>query len=182
MNTKNILFICGGAFDGLEKVVARRVGRQQLGFSAPVSNLSSKSIGEILDLTEPMDLLQYGLIPELVGRLPVVSALHELSKEALLRILCEPKNALTRQYQRLFQMEKVKLEFTSEALEAIVELAEKRQTGARALRSVLEDAMLDIMYDIPSRKGIAKCIITPEVIREGKPPELQMKKRQRKSA
>jgi ATP-dependent Clp protease ATP-binding subunit ClpX len=182
MNTKNILFICGGAFDGLEKGVARRVGKQQLGFNAPALNMSKKSVGELLDMTEPHDLLEYGLIPELVGRLPVVSSLHELSKEALLRILKEPRNALTRQYQKLFQMEKVKLEFQPEALDAIVELAENRKTGARALRSILEEAMLDVMYDIPSRKGISKCIITPEVINEKKPPVLQMKKRQRKSA
>jgi ATP-dependent Clp protease ATP-binding subunit ClpX len=182
MNTKNILFICGGAFDGLEKTVARRVGKQQLGFNAPALNMSKKSVGELLDMTDPRDLLEYGLIPELVGRLPVVSSLHELSREALLRILKEPKNALTRQYEKLFQMEKVKLEFTPEALDAIVELAEKRKTGARALRSILEEAMLDVMYDIPSRKGISKCTITPEVIKEKKPPVLQMKKRQRKSA
>jgi ATP-dependent Clp protease ATP-binding subunit ClpX len=182
MNTKNILFVCGGAFGGLEKIVARRVGKQQVGFNAPASNLSGRPIGELLDMSEPDDLLEYGLIPELVGRLPIVSSLHELPKEALLRILCEPKNALTKQYERLFKMEKVKLEFTPEALDAVVELAEKRKTGARALRSILEEAMLDVMYDIPSRRGVAKCIITPEVITDKKPPELQLKKRQRKSA
>jgi ATP-dependent Clp protease ATP-binding subunit ClpX len=182
MNTKNILFICGGAFDGLEKRIARRVGKQQLGFNAPASSLSKKSVGELLDMTEPQDLLEYGLIPELVGRLPVVSSLHELSKEALLRILQEPTNALTRQYQKLFQMEKVELEFQPEALVAVVELAEKRRTGARALRSILEEAMLDVMYEIPSRKGVSKCVITPEVIREKKPPVLEARRRRRKSA
>jgi ATP-dependent Clp protease ATP-binding subunit ClpX len=182
MNTKNILFICGGAFDGLEKSIARRLGKQQLGFNASTEAISRKSIGELLESTEPQDLLDYGLIPELVGRMPVLSALHELSQEALLRILTEPKNALVKQYQKLFQMEKIKLEFEPESLNAIVELAEKRKTGARALRSILEDAMLDIMYDIPSQKGVKKCTITKDVIKEHKPPVLEMRKRQRKSA
>ena len=182
MNTKNILFICGGAFDGLEKITARRAGKKQLGFNAPASNLSKKTIGELLEVTQPQDLLEFGLIPELVGRLPVISALHELPKEALLKILTDPKNALTKQYQMLFKMEKIKLEFTPEALDAIVELAVKRKTGARALRSILEKAMLDVMYDIPSRKGISKCTIIPEVITDKKSPVLESRKRQRKSA
>jgi ATP-dependent Clp protease ATP-binding subunit ClpX len=182
MNTRNILFICGGAFDGLEKIVARRAGKKQLGFNAPAENLSKKTIGELLDLTQPEDLLQYGLIPELIGRLPVVSALHELSTEALLAILTVPKNALTKQYQKLFEIEKIALEFTPEALEGIVRLAEKRKTGARALRSILEETMLDIMFEIPSKKGIAKCIITDEVVATGKQPIIELKKRQRKSA
>jgi ATP-dependent Clp protease ATP-binding subunit ClpX len=182
MNTGNILFICGGAFDGLEKIVARRAGKQQLGFRTLSTSLSGKSIGEILDLTEPDDLLQYGLIPELVGRLPVVTALHELSADALLRILTEPKNALTRQYKKLFDMEKIELEFAPEALDEIVKLAEKRKTGARALRSILEETMLDMMYDIPSRRGVVKCVITPEVVTENKPPIIETKKQRRKSA
>jgi ATP-dependent Clp protease ATP-binding subunit ClpX len=182
MNTRNILFICGGAFDGLEKIVARRAGKKQLGFNAPAESLLKKTIGELLDLTQPEDLLQYGLIPELIGRLPVVSALHELSTEALLAILTVPKNALTKQYQKLFEIEKIALEFTPESLEAIVRLAEKRKTGARALRSILEETMLDIMFEIPSKKGIAKCIITDEVVATGKQPIIELKKRQRKSA
>jgi len=182
LHTNNILFICGGAFDGLEKVVARRAGKKQVGFNAPANLLSKKKIGEIFEMTEPDDLLEYGLIPELVGRLPVVSALHELSSEALLQILTKPKNALVKQYAKLFEMEDVALEFTPEALKAVVELAEKRKTGARALRSILEDTMLDIMYDIPSKKGVSKCVITPEVVTERKLPILESKKRQRKSA
>jgi len=182
VDTRNILFICGGAFDGLEKIVARRAGKKHLGFNAPSTNMLGKNIGELLDMTEPEDLLQFGLIPELVGRLPVVSALHELPREALLAILTQPKNALVKQYEKLFEMEHVKLEFAPEALEAIVTLAEKRKTGARALRSILEETMLDVMYDIPSRKGIGKCIITEEVVTEKKPPILEPKKRQRKSA
>lgn len=182
MNTKNILFICGGAFDGLEKIVARRIGKQQLGFSSKKTVLARQTIGEILERTEPQDILEYGLIPELVGRLPVVSTLHELSKEALKQILLEPRNALTKQYQKLFDMENVKLEFTDDALDAIVEIAEKRKTGARALRSVLEDAMLDVMYDVPSKKNVAKCTITAESVRDKKSPILETKGSRRKSA
>jgi ATP-dependent Clp protease ATP-binding subunit ClpX len=182
MNTRDVLFICGGAFDGLEKIVARRAGKKQLGFNAPATNISSNSIGEILNLTEPEDLLEYGLIPELVGRLPVVSALHELSEEALLNILTEPKNALTKQYAKLFQMEDIELEFNQDSLKAIVKHAQKRKTGARALRSVLEEKMLDIMYELPSKRSIGKCVITSEVINEKKPPILETRKRQRKSA
>lgn len=182
INTKNILFICGGAFDGLEKIIARRVGHKQVGFAAKTS-ATQKKIGEILALVEPEDLLEYGLIPELVGRLPVVCPMEELDEKAMLLILTEPKNALTKQYQKFFEMEGIKLTFTPEALKATVALAQKRKTGARGLRSVLETAMLDIMYEIPSRKDVAECVITEEVITKKAQPEYVPKsKAERKSA
>ncbi len=182
MNTKNILFICGGAFDGLEKIVRRRIGKQQIGFTGEALSISSKTIGEILEHTEPEDILEFGLIPELVGRLPVVSTLHELSREALRDILVKPRNALTKQYQRLFGMEHIELEFQDDALDAVVELAVKRKTGARALRSILEEAMLDLMFQVPSEKDVSKVTITADVIKSKKPPIIENQKRRRKSA
>ncbi len=182
INTKNILFICGGAFDGLEKIIARRVGHKQVGFAAKTS-ATQKKIGEILALVEPEDLLEYGLIPELVGRLPVVCPMEELDEKALLAILTEPKNALTKQYQRFFEMEGIKLSFSTEALKATVALAQKRKTGARGLRSVLEEAMLDIMYEIPSLKNVEECIIGEEVINKKAQPQFIYKsKAEKKSA
>jgi ATP-dependent Clp protease ATP-binding subunit ClpX len=178
INTRNILFICGGAFDGLEKVILKRVGRKSLGFAAEKILLDEKRIGEILELAQPEDLLSYGLIPELIGRLPVVCALHELSNEALLEILTKPQNALVKQYKKLFEMDDIELSFTDDALSAIVEKAQKRKTGARALRSIMEESMLDIMYEMPSRDDVTSVIVTEEVITEKASPEIVLKERQ----
>jgi len=164
IDTRNILFICGGAFDGLEKVVLRRVGKKTVGFAAEKVHVDASKTGEVLELTQPEDLLSYGLIPELIGRLPVICAMHELSQAALRQILTEPKNALIKQYQKLFRMDGIELEFEDAALDAIVMKAQQRKTGARALRSILEESMLEIMYMLPARKTAAKCLITEDVI------------------
>ncbi|UCE66714.1 MAG: ATP-dependent Clp protease ATP-binding subunit ClpX [Candidatus Zixiibacteriota bacterium] len=182
INTKNILFICGGAFDGLEKIIARRVGRKVVGFRTDTETVSGR-ISELLKLVEDEDLLGYGLIPEIIGRLPVVCALEELDKEALVTILKEPKNALVKQYKKYFELEGVELEFEETALEAIADAALKKGTGARALRSIVENVMIDIMYDIPSKKDIERCIISREVIEKKSPPQLIYRaEKKRKSA
>ncbi len=170
INTKNILFVCGGAFEGLVPIVKRRVGKNPLGFGADLREKSDLADDEILVQAEPDDLLKYGLIPELIGRLPVLSVLHSLTREAMLNILTEPKNALVKQYVKLFAMEEVALEFGAEALDAIVEKAMTRGTGARALRSIVERCMLDIMYKLPSQDSIAQVRITRETIMEGAEP------------
>jgi ATP-dependent Clp protease ATP-binding subunit ClpX len=172
VNTKDILFLCGGAFEGLEKIVERRVSQKAMGFGAEIKSRKERNLGEFLSLVEPDDLLRYGLIPELVGRLPVIGALDSLGKASLIDILTKPKNAITKQYQRFFDMEGVKLEFTEDGLEAVAELALKRGTGARGLRAVLEEAMLDLMYEIPSRLEIVGCTITREVIEKKAQPIL----------
>ncbi|MCI0331556.1 MAG: ATP-dependent Clp protease ATP-binding subunit ClpX [candidate division Zixibacteria bacterium] len=172
LNTKNILFICGGAFDGLDRLIARRVGEKTVGFGAMHTPLSKEKQGAIFSLVEPEDLLAYGLIPELVGRLPVVCALEELDAEALLKILTEPKNAITKQYKKLFEMEGIELVFEPEALKAVVELARKRKTGARALRSILEEAMLEVMFELPSLEGVTRCLVTKESIVKKQKPHL----------
>ncbi|MCI0531126.1 MAG: ATP-dependent Clp protease ATP-binding subunit ClpX [candidate division Zixibacteria bacterium] len=181
VDTRNILFMCGGAFDGLEKIVARREGRQEVGFASKTLPKKDK-IGEILSLVQTEDLLEYGFIPELIGRLPVVCSLDDLDSNALRQILTEPKNALTKQYQKYFEMEGVKLTFTEGALQKAVELCLKRKTGARALRSILEDALLEIMYDLPGMKDLDECVITEEVITKKSQPEFKYKKAERKSA
>jgi ATP-dependent Clp protease ATP-binding subunit ClpX len=172
VNTKDILFVCGGAFEGLEKVVERRVGQKMLGFGAEIRSKNDKKSAELMALVEPEDLLRYGLIPELVGRLPVVGVLDHLDEPALVSILTEPKNAITKQYQKFFEMEGVKLDFTEDALKAIAQQAIKRGTGARGLRAVIEDAMLDVMYEIPSRADVIGCTISRECIMAGAPPLL----------
>ncbi len=176
LDTRNILFICGGGFDGLEKIVESRVTHKVMGFGAEIATKGKKKIGEILNLVEADDLMKYGLIPELVGRLPVVCGLDELDEESLMEILTQPKNALTKQYQKFFQMEGVKLDFSKEALKTVVKVAQKRGTGARALRAVMEEAMLNIMYEIPSRKDVEECIITEETIRLKAAPTYRTKK------
>jgi len=163
IDTSNILFICGGAFDGLDKIVARRVGKKQVGFDAENLDISERT-PEILEHTEPEDLLKFGLIPELIGRLPVNAPLAALDKNTLFTILTEPKNAIVRQYQNLFEMEGIKLTFEKEALWEAVAIAERKKTGARALRSIFEKAMLEIMYDTPSNENIEEIVITPGVI------------------
>jgi ATP-dependent Clp protease ATP-binding subunit ClpX len=170
INTRNILFICGGAFDGLEKIIAKRVNRNSVGFNADIRSRKEDSIDELLPLVEPEDLLKYGLIPEFIGRLPVIATLHSLSKDALIRILTEPKNAIVKQYKKLFELDGVQLEFEYEALEAIAEQSIKRGTGARGLRSIIEEIMLDIMFELPSKQNVAKCIITRETIYEKSGP------------
>lgn len=183
LDTRNILFICGGAFVGLDKIIKRRIGKKHVGFHAESTNIGTLSSGEIFSRVEAEDLLQYGLIPELVGRLPVTAALDDLDAEALRTILTQPENALVKQYQTLLKMEGVELEFTDEALQVIVELAEKYKTGARGLRSILERSMLDIMYDVPSRKNLKRVTITAEVVRGQGGAKLEYKrKRSKKSA
>jgi ATP-dependent Clp protease ATP-binding subunit ClpX len=164
VDTTNILFICGGAFAGLEDVIARRSGTKSMGFGAEIKQKKDQRLGETLAQVEPGDLLKYGLIPEFIGRLPVVATLNELDEEALIQILKEPKNALVKQYQKLFELEKVNLKFTDGALVAIAKEALERKTGARGLRSVLENAMLDVMYDIPSQDRVKEVVINEDVI------------------
>ncbi len=170
IDTTNILFICGGAFVGLDTVVKRRGGRKSIGFGAKLSHDGQQSISELLSGVQPEDLLKFGLIPELVGRLPVIATMQELVEEDLIRILREPKNALIKQYQRLFEMEGVKLSFTEGSLVAIARKALERKSGARGLRSVLEAAMLDVMFELPSRENVEECIVNEEVINNGEYP------------
>ena len=164
VDTSNVLFICGGAFVGLDQTIQRRTGRKMLGFGANIKTSREQDLGSTLEMVEPEDLIRYGLIPEFVGRLPVIGALHELDKPALMQILTQPRNAITRQYERLFDYENVKLRFTDDALEAIAESALKRKIGARGLRMIIEDLMLDIMYTLPGQKKIRECVITREVV------------------
>ncbi|MFO7676083.1 MAG: ATP-dependent Clp protease ATP-binding subunit ClpX [bacterium] len=171
LNTRHILFICGGSFTGLEQVVERRVRSSALGFSAEIRPARERTVDELLPLVEPDDLIKYGLIPELVGRLPVIAALHSLGKNALVDVMTKPQNALLKQYDWYFRQEGVGLTFTPEALETVAELALKRGTGARGLRAVLEAVMLDIMFELPSLADVVECVITPPVVAEGAPPE-----------
>lgn len=170
IDTTNILFIVGGAFVGLDKVVSRRQGAKSIGFGAKVTGDEKKKIGELLRLVQPEDLLKFGLIPELVGRLPVIATMEELLEEDLVRILKEPKNALTKQYQKLFEFDGVSLRFTEGALSAIAKKALTRKSGARGLRSVMESAMLEVMYDLPSKENVQECVISEQVINEGDYP------------
>jgi ATP-dependent Clp protease ATP-binding subunit ClpX len=176
VDTTNILFICGGAFVGLDKVIDRRVGKKSMGFRAEIVPRSTRGVGTTLERLEPEDLIKYGLIPEFVGRLPVVGTLHELDKAALVQILTEPKNAITRQYQKLFDYENVKLRFTDDALEAIAEGAIQRKIGARGLRMIIEDMMLEIMYSLPGQKKVKECVITREVVEHKAQPITLMEK------
>ena len=164
IDTTNVLFICGGAFIGLDKMVQRRRGQKTLGFHADIRSSKNTSVGSLLEHIEPEDLIQYGLIPEFVGRLPVIGTLHELDKKALIQILTAPRNAITRQYQRLFEYENVKLTFTDDGLEAIAESALERKIGARGLRMIIEDLMLDLMYTLPGQERVRECVITREAV------------------
>lgn len=180
IDTTNILFICGGAFDGLEKIIQNRIGNKVMGFGAELRSRDNlKNIGEILAQILPEDLLRYGLIPEFVGRLPVIATVDALDDAALMRILVEPRNALVKQYQKFFQMDNIDLEFKEEAIRAIAERALKHNTGARGLRSIIEDIMLEVMYDIPSRKDIAKVIVTEDVVRKNENPLLVTRERKK---
>jgi ATP-dependent Clp protease ATP-binding subunit ClpX len=172
INTKNVLFICGGAFGGLEDVIRQRIGKRSIGFSGDVEARLEEESDEILQNVQPEDLLKYGLIPEFVGRLPVISTLRSLSEEDLVRILTEPKNALVRQYRQFFRYDKVDLTFSEEALKAVAEQALERGTGARGLRSILETALLPTMYELPSRSDVAKCVVDADTVRDGVQPTL----------
>ncbi|MBO5207760.1 MAG: ATP-dependent Clp protease ATP-binding subunit ClpX [Lachnospiraceae bacterium] len=167
IDTSNILFICGGAFDGLEKIVEERLDRNSIGFNAQIAEKSSKDIGAVLKEVAPQDLMKFGLIPEFIGRVPITVTLEGLDKAALIRILKEPKNALIKQYRKLFEFDEVRLSVEEDAVEAIAELAYERKTGARGLRSIMENVMMDVMYEIPSDDNIAECIITKDAV-EGK--------------
>jgi len=172
VDTRNILFICGGAFHGLEKMIQKRIGSNLIGFNADIKSKKDMRVGEILEHVQPEDLIKFGMIPEFSGRLPVVATLHDLALEDLTRVLLEPKNAITRQYEKLFGLEGVKLRFKDDSIEAIANLAIKRETGARGLRSILEQVMLNVMYEIPSRPDVHECIITRGVIEGGEEPLL----------
>ena len=172
IDTTNILFICGGAFDGLDKIVANRIGKKVMGFGAEIQSKSNENVGEVLAQVRPEDLIKFGLIPEFVGRLPVVVTLSQLDEQALVKILTEPRNALVKQYQRLLEMDGVELSFTDDALRAIAELALKRKSGARGLRAIIEGVMMDTMYDLPSKEMVRKCIITEQAVRTGHNPDL----------
>lgn len=172
VDTKNILFICGGAYHGLEKIIQKRIGSNLIGFNADIRSKKEMRVGEILEHVQPEDLIRYGMIPEFSGRLPVVATLHDLSKDDLVRVLLEPKNAITRQYEKLFGLEGVKLRYKDDAIDAIAAMAIKRETGARGLRSILEQVMLNVMYEIPSRPDVHECIITKGVIDHGEEPLL----------
>ena len=172
VNTKNILFVCGGTFNGLDTIIRNRIGTKLIGFEADIQKESEIDKNKIISLTQPEDLIRFGLIPEFIGRIPIVTTLDELSLDALGRILTEPRNALVKQYQKLFELEGVKLKFTDEALLAVAKDAIKRKSGARGLRAILESIMLDIMYDIPSIPQISECVIGEEVITKKEPPLL----------
>ena len=175
IDTGNILFICGGAFVGLEGVIERRIGVKGIGFGADIQTKDQRKIGEVLREVQAEDLLKFGLIPEFIGRIPVIATLEELDEDALVSILTEPKNALTKQYQKLFEFEDVRLRFTDGALRAVARQALARKAGARGLRSILETSMLDLMYDLPSRDDIEECVINEEVIEQGGEPLLVYK-------
>jgi len=172
IDTTNILFICGGAFDGIDKIIGNRTGKKQMGFGADIKSREEKKVGEILRQILPEDLLKFGLIPEFVGRLPVIVTLDALDEEALMRILVEPKNALVKQYQKFLDLDNVQLEFKEEALRSIAQEALKRKTGARGLRSIIEGIMRNVMYEVPSRGDVAKCIVTREVVLSKEEPIL----------
>jgi ATP-dependent Clp protease ATP-binding subunit ClpX len=172
IDTTNVLFICGGAFAGLEKIIESRIGRKGVGFGADLRRIADKDVGEILAKVLPEDLLKFGLIPEFIGRLPVISSVHSLDKQALVRILVEPKNALVKQYRKFFEFDGVELEFSDDALEAVADQAILRGTGARGLRAILEEVLLDVQYDLPSRDDIRRCVITADVVSSGVNPTL----------
>lgn len=176
VDTTNILFICGGAFNGLDKIIERRVGTNLIGFTADIKVKKERRTGELLELVEPEDLVKYGMIPEFAGRIPVTATLTELTRDDLIRVLVEPKNALILQYEKLFELEKVKLLFPDETIEAIADLALDKDTGARGLRAILESSMLDVMFDIPSLGGVRECVITPGVVKNDEDPLLVFEK------
>ncbi len=172
IDTSNILFICGGAFEGLDKIIGERIGKKSMGFGANVESIKSVDKYKVYEELLPQDLLKFGLIPEFVGRMPIIATLHELDRNALIDIMTKPKNALAKQYKKLLEIDGVELEFNQDALETIVDKAIERKTGARGLRSIMEETMRDVMYEIPSNHKISKCIITKETVENKKEPEL----------
>ncbi len=170
VNTKNILFICGGAFDGVESIIASRINKNTIGFDTNILNPSETERDNLIQNVQPEDLVKYGLIPELVGRLPIIAPLSSLNSKALKNILTDPKNAIIKQYQKLFMMEGVELNFDQFALEEIVKKAIERKTGARALRSIIEGILLDIMYELPTKENIDKCLVTRDTVTKGEKP------------
>jgi len=180
IDTTNILFIVSGAFDGVDKIIQKRIGKKSMGFGAEIQSKEVKDVGELLKHIQPEDLLKYGLIPEFVGRLPVIVTLNQLDKDALIDILTKPKNALVKQYKELFLMDGVELDIDRDALEVVAQKAIERKTGARGLRGILEEIMLDVMYDIPSREDIEKCIITKDTILTNNEPTLVLSEKRKK--
>jgi len=172
IDTTNVLFICGGAFAGLDKIIESRIGNKGIGFGADIRRSDEKDIGEILGRVLPEDLLKYGLIPEFVGRLPVITSVDNLDEDALVDILTKPKNALVKQYQRFFDFDGVELEFTDDAMRAISEQAIMRGTGARGLRAIMEEVLLNVMYELPSRQDVTKCLVDKDVVLTGVNPTL----------
>lgn len=172
VDTTNILFVCGGAFIGLDKIIERRVSAKVIGFNADIKAKKDRKIGELLSMVQAEDLVKFGMIPEFCGRVPVTATIHELEREDLVRVLLEPKNSLVSQYQKLFEIEKVKLHFPDETIQAIADLAIEKELGARGLRSILEEAMLNVMFEIPSRSDVRECVITPGVVRNREEPLL----------
>ncbi len=170
IDTTNVLFICGGAFVGLDQIIQRRLGQSRIGFGADVRSKKELNLGELLSKVQPEDLLKFGLIPEFIGRLPVIATLHELTEDALVDILTKPRNSLVKQFQKLFEMDGVKLKFHKNALTAVARRAIERESGARGLRAILEESMLDIMYDVPSKQGIKEVVISEDVILKAEPP------------
>jgi ATP-dependent Clp protease ATP-binding subunit ClpX len=178
VDTSNILFVCGGTFNGLEEIIQSRMGSKAMGFGADIQSRQDRNIGEILEMVQPEDLLKFGLIPEFVGRLPVIATLGELNEGALVKILTEPKNALVKQFQKLLEFENVTLRFTDSALQAIARRSLDRKSGARGLRAIMEETMLDIMYEIPSMSGVKECVINEDVILENEDPILLLEQSQ----
>ncbi len=172
IDTTNVLFICGGAFANLDRVIERRVGHQGVGFGATIQSKEQRDLGEMFERCLPEDLIQYGLIPEFIGRLPVMSAIHQLSRTELMQILTEPRNALAKQFQRFFQFDGIELVFADEALNSIADRALERETGARGLRSIIEEVLLEVQFELPSRRDVQKCVVTRETIEKGTPPTL----------
>ena len=174
LDTTNIVFICGGAFDGLEKIIGTRIGQKSIGFNAEIANEKDDNIGDLFRQVLPEDFVKFGIIPELIGRLPINVALDLLEEEALEKILVEPKNAITKQYKKLLELDGVKLRFDDEAIKAVAKLSFERKTGARGLRAIMEDVMTDVMYEIPSEDDIKECVITKEAVLDGESPKLSM--------
>ena len=172
IDTTNILFICGGAFANLDKVIERRIGHKGIGFGASITSRADHDRGRTFDQCLPEDLVQYGLIPEFIGRLPVCSAVHQLSRDDLITILTEPRNALVKQFQRFFGFDGIELVFSTDALKAVADRALERETGARGLRSIIEEVLLEVMFELPSRRDVTKCVVTRETIERGNKPTL----------
>ena len=172
IDTTNILFICGGAFANLDKVIERRIGSKGVGFGATIETKAQRDKGEVFEHCLPEDLVNYGLIPEFIGRLPVMSAVHQLSRDDLIRILTEPRNALVKQFQRFFQFDGIELVFSDDAMVSVADKALMRETGARGLRSIIEEILLEVQFELPSRRDVRKCVVTKETVERSVPPTL----------